>query len=96
MAIAPAIKPAPDAAPTAIPTIAPVFNGAVVPAEAVGIEEEELESSASAFSLILVPFDIQSGLLSLVQSPPTSTSLVSVVAFACQRVQVSEFKSTMM
>jgi hypothetical protein len=99
MTSAPASMPEPNTAPKAMPAIAPASR----PTEAWPTGAGVVETVALLIDVSFVApasggVIFGGAVLTLgfsAQSPPTLTSRVSVVAFACQMVQVSASKSTM-
>jgi len=100
MTSAPANRPEPNTAPKAIPAIAPASNPAVARSAGSGVAEEAVLLIDVSFVKSTSGGVILGGaVLTLgfsAQSPPTLTSRVSVVAFACHIVQVSASRSTIM
>jgi hypothetical protein len=99
MTSAPASRPEPNTAPKAMPAIAPASRPTEAwPAGAGVVEMVVLLIDVSFVAPASGGVIFGGAVLTLgfsAQSPPTLTSRVSVVAFACQMVQVSASKSTM-
>ena len=98
MTSAPATRPQPTTAPTTIPAMVPIHK----PAEALSTGAGDAEEVVSLLDVSFVaPTSgrvITGGAVLTfgfsAQSPPTLTSRVSVVELACQIVQVSASRST--
>jgi hypothetical protein len=100
MTSVPANRPDPNTAPKAMPAIAPASRFVEARSNVAGVAAEVALFMDVSFAAP-TPGGVTFGgaVLTLgfsAQSPPTLTSRVSVVAFACQMVQVSASKSTIM